>query len=49
MTKNKNYQEPEVSVVSLDLEGSVLAGSVLKEGTATGEDVTYGDVFDPWA
>lgn len=49
MTKNKNYQEPEVSVVSLDLEGSVLAGSVQRNGTATGEDVTYGDVFDPWA
>lgn len=43
MTDNKIYQEPEVKVVTLCFEGSVLVGSV------QGEDVTIGDEFDPWA
>lgn len=49
MTKNKIYLEPEVRVVELSLEGSVLAGSVQKEVGASGEDITWGDQFDPWA
>ena len=49
MTKNKIYQEPEVKVVTLCFEGSVLVGSVQTEMGATGENITYGDEFDPWA
>jgi hypothetical protein len=47
MNKNKNYSEPEVRVVELSLEGCVLAGSV--QIGASGEDITYGDEFNPWA
>ena len=46
MTK-KIYQEPEMKVVALHLEGSVLSGSTVLEGL-TGEDITYGDEFNPW-
>jgi hypothetical protein len=49
MKKEIFYSAPEVKVVQIHLEGSVLSGSVLKEGTASGEDITFGDVFDPWA
>lgn len=44
----KIYQEPEVKVVALHLEGSVLSGSTLRENSASGEDATLGDIFDPW-
>ena len=44
-----NYSEPEVKVVELSLEGCVLAGSTQVEGNASGEDITWGDTFDPWA
>jgi hypothetical protein len=47
MTNNKIYQEPEVKVVNLCFEGSVLVGSV--QGGAKGEDVTVGEEYDPWA
>ena len=47
MNKNKNYSEPEVRVVELSLEGCVLAGSV--QSGASGEDITYGDEYNPWA
>ena len=49
MTKNKIYLEPEVRVIELSHEGSVFAGSVQKEVGASGEDITWGDQFDPWA
>ena len=49
MTNNKIYQEPEVKVVNLCFEGSVLVGSVQQDGNASGEDITWGDEFDPWA
>ena len=49
MTNNKIYQEPEVKVVALCFEGSVLVGSVQTGGNASGEDITWGDEFDPWA
>ena len=38
MTNNKIYQEPEVKVVNLCFEGSVLVGSVQTGGNASGED-----------
>ena len=49
MTNNKFYQEPEVKVVNLCFEGCVLAGSVQQDGNASGEDITWGNEFDPWA
>ena len=49
MTNNKIYQEPEVKVVKLCFEGCVLAGSVQTGGNASGEDITWGDEYDPWA
>ena len=48
MKKEIFYSAPEVKVVQIHLEGSVLSGSVLREGTASGEDLTLGDVFNPW-
>lgn len=46
MTK-KIYQEPEMKVVALHLEGSVLSAStILNE--MSGEDITYGDEVNPW-
>lgn len=49
MTDNKIYQEPEVKVVTLCFEGSVLVGSVQQDGNASGEDITWGNEYDPWA
>lgn len=47
MTKTKNYLTPEVEIIALNLEGSVLAGSTTVDG-ASGENITWGDEFDPW-
>ena len=47
MTKNKIYETPELEVLALAVEGSVLAGSTLADG-ATGEGITWGNEFDPW-
>ena len=49
MTNKKIYQEPEVKVITLCFEGSVLVGSVQAGGNASGEDITWGDSHDPWA
>lgn len=49
MIKIKDYQSPGVSLISLDLEGSVLSGSTLRDGTAAGENIIFGDEFDPWS
>ena len=46
MTK-KNYLEPEVKIIALHLEGSVLSGSTLIDDLS-GEDIKFGDEFDPW-
>lgn len=40
MTKNKIYETPQLEEVALDVEGAVLA--------ASGENITWGDEFDPW-
>ena len=48
MTKNKIYEKPELEVLALAVEGSVLAGSTLANGNASGEDIKWGDTFDPW-
>lgn len=49
MTKNKIYLEPEVRVVELCLEGAVLSGSDPTRIDVTGENITWGDEFDPWS
>lgn len=47
MTKDKIYEKPQLEVLALAIEGSVLAGSTLVDG-ASGEDITWGETFDPW-
>ena len=47
MTKNKIYETPQLEVLALAIEGSVLSGSTLVNG-ASGENITWGDEFDPW-
>ena len=49
MTNMKNYLKPEVEVLALILEESVLTGSTLVNGNASGENITWGDEYDPWA
>ena len=49
MTKTNFYEKPEVKELNLCFEGSVLAGSVLEDANASGENITWGDQFDPWA
>lgn len=48
MTKDKIYEKPQLEVLALAIEGSVLAGSTLVDGNASGEGITWGDEFDPW-
>lgn len=48
MTQRKIYQEPQVNVIELSLEGSILADSVQKTLWSIGEDVTFGEEFNPW-
>lgn len=48
MTHKKNYLKPEVEVLALILEESVLTGSTLVDGNTSGENITWGEEFDPW-
>lgn len=43
----KNYIKPEVDIIAVHLEGAVLNASTIIGGS-TGEDVTYGDEYNPW-
>lgn len=47
MTK-KIYQEPEMSVITLGLDSSVLTGSVQYSYSPEGEDATWGSEYNPW-
>lgn len=49
MSKKSIYQEPEVSVIALCLDSSVMAGSVAYSTDAiSGEEVIWGTEFNPW-
>lgn len=43
----KNYIKPEVDIIAVHLEGAVLNASTITGGS-TGEDVTFGDEYNPW-
>jgi hypothetical protein len=43
----KNYIKPEVDIIAVHLEGAVLSES-LTTGGSTGENINWGDEFDPW-
>lgn len=48
MTKKEFYQKPEVNVIGICLESSVLSGSYEK-GIGSGEDILLEeDEYDPW-
>lgn len=47
MTKKEFYQKPEVNVIGISLENSVLSGSYEK-GIGSGEDILLEEEYDPW-
>ena len=42
----KNYIKPEMEIVEIHLEGAVLSASTVLG--ASGEDIDFGDEFNPW-